>query len=622
MTYLTKLKYSLAGFLTAAALSCSAPMQTTAIQNITMQNAAHPDAQPQPPRGQVHETHQPPRQPEHIDGEQRPWYEVGFIPTFESLVEKEFRKHGPWVTEFIQGDYSKPNSKETTAADSSSEKRDDSDKDKKVTLEMMPSMQELSAGITKINETNAGMIASFDPERMVFSFTKGIDRKLLLGTTDHELWHIVYDFRNKGIFGGPTLEEIAKYAESRKNRDDMKLLRDQTDFIFNYENAFGEYGQILAYFDLTQKIYDDLTKILGTDLSKTKIDKKMLKDFEKRKRDIRTKWKEYANKAIPLKKSNDDIWSEPDLEKKKKLFAKFKKRLDRDGKRVIEYAIEINDMYMMLDRKYTILGCIGATQRLANLDQQEKEEEERKRDQSEKQSEKQSGQNAEQREQDAGQKGQNVIQGEQSEEQRKQDDNQRKQDAEKRKEDNIKKRKLFEGKIRLCSVLYPDITAAYFDKTQPKQDALTESEFESSLNLSSITSTMKSQRIYESFNKPDEIMARIVYATCSLHYDSVTNLAYTPTEEDLAFLERFTYEGTPIFGKCIDKYILGRQMISDGTPQEEVTNNLRYATEFTYKGVKHSWPNNGFKLVGKIPDVDLEKAFKFRQEQMRRRQKK
>jgi len=279
MTYLTKIIYNLAGFLTAVALSCSAPMQNTAIQNI-----AHPDAQPEIPRRQAHETHQPPRQPESADGEQRPWYEVGFIPTFESLVEKEFRKHGPWVTEFIQGDYSKLNSEETSVADSpansSAEKMDNSVRDKPVTLEMMPSLQSLSVGITKIHESSAGTVASFDPERVVFSFTKGVDRKLLLGTTDHELWHIVYDFRNKGIFGGPTLEEIAEYAASRKNRDDMKLLREQTDFIFDYENTFGEYGQILAYFDLTNEIYDDLRNILSTDLSKTRIDKKMLKDFD------------------------------------------------------------------------------------------------------------------------------------------------------------------------------------------------------------------------------------------------------------------------------------------------------------------------------------------------------
>lgn len=608
MSLTTKMSAALLGLVSALYLSCSAPMQNP------MQNSTQPEIS----RTQAHETHQPARQPERhnetVNDEQRPWYEAGFIPTFEALVEKELRKHGPWVTEFIQGDYSdysKHNSKETTAADSSQspddsqppqEKRDKSDKDKQVTLEMMPSMQDLSVGITKIHESSTGIVASFDSERAAFSFTKGLDRKLLLGTTDHELWHIVYDFIKKGIFDGPTLEEIAEYTKSRKNRDDMKLLHDQTDFLFNYENTFSEYGQVLAYIDLTQKIYDNIANIVGTNLSKIKIDKKMLNDFEKRKHDIRTKWREYTNKAIPLMASNNAIWDEPDFEKKKELFAKFKKRLDRDGKQVIKYAIEINDMYMMLNRKYIILGCVGASQGLANLGQREKEQI-------------QLEQNAEQGEQDAGQKAQNVIQGEQSTEQRK-------QDAENRTENNLKKRKLFEEKVRLCSILYPDITAAYFDKTQPKMDISDRTNFESSLNMSFINSNMKSQRIYESFNNPDEIMARIVYATCSLHYDPVTNQAYTPNEEDLAFLGRFAYEGTQIFGKCIDKYRLGKQMIGDGTPQEEVTTNLRYATESTYNGVKHSWPDNRFRIIGKIPDVNLENVFKLREEQMRRRQKK
>lgn len=62
----------------------------------------------------------------------------------------------------------------------------------------------------------------------------------------------------------------------------------------------------------------------------------------------------------------------------------------------------------------------------------------------------------------------------------------------------------------------------------------------------------------------NEVMARIVDSLYSLYFGPVDFNLLPLGEADLAFLERFTYRGAPIFRKGIEKYRLGLELIRGG----------------------------------------------------------
>ncbi len=134
---------------------------------------------------------------------------------------------------------------------------------------------------------------------------------------------------------------------------------------------------------------------------------------------------------------------------------------------------------------------------------------------------------------------------------------------------------------------------------------LTELEVTSSSDLNMASSFITEMKLDELTTENSETIARIVDATCSLNYGEVTQIKYTPREEDLEFLSRIRYNGSQVFEKCISKYKLGIKMIRDGIPIEKVR-ELEYANKFSYNGINYSWPENSFKLKCKIKPVRLD----------------
>ncbi len=105
----------------------------------------------------------------------------------------------------------------------------------------------------------------------------------------------------------------------------------------------------------------------------------------------------------------------------------------------------------------------------------------------------------------------------------------------------------------------------------------------------------------QTLHNPNEVMARVVDSAYSLYYGVPIQNKYPLDETDLKFLERFTYEGKPLFRKAVEKYRLGLQMISDGMKAEDGKAKLEYATEFAYKGKAYSWPESKFTITGTPP---------------------
>ncbi len=115
-----------------------------------------------------------------------------------------------------------------------------------------------------------------------------------------------------------------------------------------------------------------------------------------------------------------------------------------------------------------------------------------------------------------------------------------------------------------------------------------------------IVSAINTTSISEITGSPTEVLARIIDAMYSIYLGPVTDTKFTPTEDDLKFLERFEYCGNKMFEKGISKYRLARQMANDGIAHEEIKKKLEYATSFEYKGKKFSWPASRFRIKGEF----------------------
>jgi ribosomal protein L9 len=112
-------------------------------------------------------------------------------------------------------------------------------------------------------------------------------------------------------------------------------------------------------------------------------------------------------------------------------------------------------------------------------------------------------------------------------------------------------------------------------------------------------------KIAQIVGEPNEVMARAVDSLYSLYYGPVVQSNFSLTEQDLQFLGRFRVmqngKEVQLFRKGIEKYQLGRKMIAGGYNPKKIKEALEYATEFSYKGKRYSWPSSHFKIKGKIP---------------------
>lgn len=103
----------------------------------------------------------------------------------------------------------------------------------------------------------------------------------------------------------------------------------------------------------------------------------------------------------------------------------------------------------------------------------------------------------------------------------------------------------------------------------------------------------------------NEVMARIVDSLYSLYFGPVGFNKFPLAEADIQFLERFTFQGAPIFRKGIERYRLGRDLIREGMAPEEAKRALEYATGFTHNGKTYHWPEANVSIAGSIPRLEL-----------------
>lgn len=116
-------------------------------------------------------------------------------------------------------------------------------------------------------------------------------------------------------------------------------------------------------------------------------------------------------------------------------------------------------------------------------------------------------------------------------------------------------------------------------------------------SVGSLAAQQGSEDIAAMIGDTNEIMARIHDSLYKLHYGAVEENRYPLDEDDLQFLSRFSFRGKPMFAKGIEKYRLGRELLTDGVSPDEVVRRLQYATAYSYRGKVYSWPENNAAVV-------------------------
>jgi len=91
------------------------------------------------------------------------------------------------------------------------------------------------------------------------------------------------------------------------------------------------------------------------------------------------------------------------------------------------------------------------------------------------------------------------------------------------------------------------------------------------------------------FGDEDEVMARVVDSLYDLYFGPVQQNSFQLNRNDLAFLQRFTYDGKPLFKKGVERYSIALDMIEQGHKPEEVRKILLNAHTFRWKNKVYEW---------------------------------
>jgi len=205
----------LAGLL-AAFVGCTTSRTATPYATATHSATATPVATAQPPNMQENK----------IDA------------SLQASIEREIRKHDPWVEWYIESDYT------------------NDQKESHVSLRILP------IGAYEIYLKDGGLPISG-------AYHSGLDFLILLQPStedgesvdamvdaiDHELLHGLFDDRNtKGIlhdpdYIGPTLQEISDYAAKRTSGPEFSALREQIDTRKEFEGFKGIFKSLISTFE-------------------------------------------------------------------------------------------------------------------------------------------------------------------------------------------------------------------------------------------------------------------------------------------------------------------------------------------------------------------------------------
>ena len=273
-----------------------------------------------------------------------------FQNSFEDKVEKEFRKHGHWVEEFIRDSYN--------------------DFNKPVSIRLNP---EIGAKMQIYNSGNR-MIAGFDPNTRTLVLNKS-EEDLTIDSIDHELWHVVDYFIGLGQIEGPSQKELKEYADKVLLRQELKKIKDDINFARVIENFHGQYAQYVPYIELVKKSIMEFKKLESIDKEKYKKDtgSKILNDFRERKEKLRGRFSEYAAIVNPLINEIGQIDSLSTKEEKIKRVQDLESKLER-SKEKIKAGLEIARDFSKLEYKHAILGCMAIPTDLERLKSREEQD--------------------------------------------------------------------------------------------------------------------------------------------------------------------------------------------------------------------------------------------------------
>ncbi|MDP2655202.1 MAG: hypothetical protein Q8P17_01435 [bacterium] len=112
-----------------------------------------------------------------------------------------------------------------------------------------------------------------------------------------------------------------------------------------------------------------------------------------------------------------------------------------------------------------------------------------------------------------------------------------------------------------------------------------------------VASIFNISSLSEILGDTNEVVGRVVASLYNLHFDDATDAAFPLTEEDLVFLERFTFQGKPLFKKGIARYRVAGKLVSQGLDPREI----EYATQYVFEGVEYNWPEAAINIQGVIP---------------------
>jgi len=167
--------------------------------------------------------------------------------SFDKAIERELRKHGPYVSYLVEQDYS--NSREEGV----------------VHLRVMD--LERRKRLEASFDDGLGYIAMYQPAFRELLFPEqdtqeGLDK--VLEVVDHEYWHAIEDsdlFELEG-YTGPNRGELEIYCVERVNSDDFAIVREEVRLIGLYSVEIPRYVRLRSTFEGIDKNFPILARLI------------------------------------------------------------------------------------------------------------------------------------------------------------------------------------------------------------------------------------------------------------------------------------------------------------------------------------------------------------------------
>ncbi len=427
--------------------------------------------------------------------------------------------------------------------------------------------------ISLVGIENTGLLkfaAAYNPTTDILLLAEFRDvesKSRTLEAVDHELWHALYDKEgNKGIlhspkYKGPNLEEIASYCTEKVSGKEFQDLREKLKIAEESQRVKLSISQLETRLNKIKSSTDILLEMQKYLQDNKELDTYILKEDKEK---INAEKKEIMEKSTQFRRTLENVVQHVDewktiikdriIESREVTLEHLVKNREQFDKYASELA-QYSDIHkIIVEWKMTVKKAYNA----AEIRKADKEIEEVK---------------------------------------------EKLKSAKDEKEIEVLK-----DIIQFYELIKDSIKHQI--ETEETLDLLKDTSSGISSFKSLLISTSNIYAIDQILNNPDEVMARVVHSLYALYFGETTDNKFSLNEDDLKFLDRFTYKGKRLFHKGIERYHLGREMIKEGISPEEVKQKLEYATSVSHKGNQYSLPEANFHIKGKIPTINFFKKEK------------